>query len=419
MEEKSNVFTIEIKVEKEEFEKGIQDAFKKKVKDIQVDGFRKGKVPFDVYVKKFGKESLYMDAVDELLPSAYEKAIKEGNYEPIIEPKADLKDLSEDGCTFVFTITTRPVVNIKKYKGLKVKKETYEVTNEEVQVEIDNMLQKYGEVVIKEYGEVEEGNIAIIDFEGFLNDVPFDGGKGENYSLEIGSNTFIPGFEDQIIGMKKDETKDINVTFPEDYPAEELKGKEVIFKVKVNEIKEKVERKLDEDFFADLAIPEIDSKEKLEEEIKKSLQESKDMEIENKFIDDLLKEIANNTEVDIPQELIDTEIDYMIRRFEEQLMMQGLSLDVYLEMTKTTKDALKEQMMEEATNHVKYRFILEEIKTLENIEVTDEEVKDEVTKMALTYNMEEDELVKAMGGLDSVKYEKLMNKIIDFIKENN
>ncbi len=419
MEKKKNVFEVEIKIEKEDFEKGIEKAFNKKVNDIKLDGFRKGKVPFDVYVKKFGKESLYMDAVDVLLPQAFEKVLKDGGYEPIIEPKVDLKELTENGCTFLFTITTKPEVNIKKYKGLKVKKEEIKVTKEEIQVELDNMLKKYSELVVKDFGEVEEGNIAIIDFEGFKDGVPFDGGKAENYSLEIGSNTFIPGFEEQVIGMKKDEEKDINVVFPESYPAEDLKGKPVVFKVKVNEIKEKITRKLDKEFFEDLAMPDVDSKEKLEEEIKSSLESSKEMEIENKFVDDILKEIGKNTEIDIPEELIENELNYMLKRFEDQLMMQGISLDVYLEMTKTKKEDIKEQMKEEATNHVKYRFILEEIEKKENINVTEEELKEEAKKMAITYNMPEEELLKAAGGLESIKYEILMNKVVDFLKNNN
>ena len=419
MEKKKNVFEVEIKIEKEDFEKGIEKAFNKKVNDIKLDGFRKGKVPFDVYVKKFGKESLYMDAVDVLLPQAFKKVLKDGGYEPIIEPKVDLKELTENGCTFLFTITTKPEVNIKKYKGLKVKKEEIKVTKEEIQVELDNMLKKYSELVVKDFGEVEEGNIAIIDFEGFKDGVPFDGGKAENYSLEIGSNTFIPGFEEQVIGMKKDEEKDINVVFPESYPAEDLKGKPVVFKVKVNEIKEKITRKLDKEFFEDLAMPDVDSKEKLEEEIKSSLESSKEMEIENKFVDDILKEIGKNTEIDIPEELIENELNYMLKRFEDQLMMQGISLDVYLEMTKTKKEDIKEQMKEEATNHVKYRFILEEIEKKENINVTEEELKEEAKKMAITYNMPEEELLKAAGGLESIKYEILMNKVVDFLKNNN
>ena len=419
MEKKKNVFEIEVQIQKDEFEKALDGAFNKKVKEVKVDGFRKGKVPKDIYIKKFGKESLYMEAVDILLPNAFSKALKDNKLEPIIEPKIDLKEITENGCTFIFTITTKPEINIKKYKGLKVKKEEVTVTKEEIKLEIDNMLEKYSELVIKEFGEVENGNIAIIDFEGFKDGVPFDGGKAENYSLEIGSNTFIPGFEDQIVGMKNGEEKDIKVTFPEDYNAEELKGKEVTFKVKVNEIKEKITRELDKEFFEDVALPGIDSKEKLEQEVENTLKEQKQIDIDNKYVDDLLKEIAKNTTIDVPEELIDKEIEYMISRFDEQLKMQGMSIDIYYEMTKTTKEDMKKQMMEEANAHVMYRFILEEIKNIENINATDKEVKEESKKTATSYGMEEEDFIKAVGGLENLKYEVEMKKVIQFLKDNN
>ena len=307
MENKKNVHEVVIKIEKDEFEDAINKAFEKKKNDVKVDGFRKGKVPFDIYVKKFGKESLYMDAVDILLPSAYTKALDSGKYIPIVEPKIDLKSITEDGVEFSFVITTMPEVNIKKYTGLKVKKEDDTVTSEEVQTEIDNMLKRYSELALKEAGAVELGDVAVIDFEGFKDGVSFDGGKGENYALEIGSKTFIPGFEDQVIGMNKDEEKDIKVTFPEDYPSEELKGKEVTFKVKVNEIKEKVNRELDEEFFEDIALPGVNSKETLEKEVRANLEVNKKQEVENAYIDELLKKIAQNTEVEIPHELMEEE----------------------------------------------------------------------------------------------------------------
>lgn len=419
MEKNKNVFDVEIKIEKKEFEDAILKAFDKKVSEVKVDGFRKGKVPFDIYVKKFGKQSLYMDAVDILLPDAYKKVLDEGKYEPILEPKIDLKEINENGCTFTFVITTKPELKIKKYKGLKVKKETVKVSQEEIDVEIDNMLKKYSELTIKEKGNVELGNIAIINFEGFNKGVAFDGGKAENYSLEIGSNTFIPGFEDQLIGMKKGEEKEIKVTFPQEYPAEDLKGQEVTFKVKVTEIKEKLERKLDKEFFEDLGMENVNSKEELEKEIKENLTSSKEIELDNKFIDELLKEIAKNTEINIPEELIHHELHHMIERFGQQLQMQGVSLDVYYEMTKTTQEDLENQMREEATNHIKYRFILEEIQKLENITVDDKEVEEEAKKTATQYNMSAEDFLKAIGGLDSMKYELEVKKVIDFLKENN
>ena len=417
--EKKNVFEIEVKVEKKEFEDAIKSAFSNKQKDIKLDGFRKGKVPFDVYVKKFGKESLYMDAVDIVLPNAYRKAIDKDKLIPIIEPKVDIKSINENGVEFKFTITTMPEVKIKKYTKLGVKKESVKVTKEEIDEEVKKMLERYSELVIKENGSVVKGDVAIIDFEGFKDGKAFEGGKGEAYALEIGSNTFIPGFEDQIIGMNKGEEKDINVTFPEDYQAEELKGAKVVFKVKVNEIKTRVERKLDEEFFEDLGMEGIDSEESLKEEIKKNIEARKEAETEDKYVEDLLANIAEQTEVEIPDELIDEEVHSMIHRFEDQMKMQGISLDVYMQITKTTHEDLHKQMEPEAKKHIIYRFILDTIKEKEGIEVSKKDAEKEADELAKRYNMEKDEFLKAYGGIEVLNYELAMRKVVEFLKENN
>lgn len=419
MENKKNVHEVVIKIEKDEFDKAIEKAFDKKKNEVKVDGFRAGKVPFDIYVKKFGKESLYMTAVDILLPDAYNKALLEGNYEPIVEPKVDLKDISENGVEFLFVITTMPEVNIKKYTGLNIKEKEVVVTDEEVQAEIENMLKRYSELRIKENGAVENTNVAVIDFEGFKDGNAFEGGKGENYPLEIGSNTFIPGFEDQVIGMNKGEEKDINVVFPEDYPSEELKGQPVVFKVKVNEIKEKVTRTLDEEFFEDLALPGVDSKETLEKEVKLNLEANKKSEVENAYVDELLAKIAENTEVEIPEELLEDEVHHMLHHYEEQMRMQGISLDVYYEITKTTEKDLKEQMLPEAKKHILYRFILETVKEKEDITVDEKEIDEEIKKLSEQYQMKEEEFLKLYGSKDMMRFELEARKTIDFLKENN
>ena len=235
-------------------------AYENKKSEIKMDGFRKGKVPKDIYLKKMGKEPLYMDALEILLPEAYDKALKD--YKPIVEPKVDIKAVGEDGVEFLFTITTMPEVTISKYKGLNIKKDKVKVTKDEIDHEIGHLLERFAELEVKD-GKIENGDIAIIDFEGFKDGVPFEGGKAENYSLEIGSGSFIPGFEEQLIGMGKDEEKEIKVTFPEDYHQEDLKGANAVFKVKVHEVKTKVDRELDEDFFEDLGLEGVDSKQKL------------------------------------------------------------------------------------------------------------------------------------------------------------
>ena len=421
MANKKNIKEIKITIEGDEWVKALDKAFDKKNKEVTIAGFRKGKAPRNVYEKKYGKESLFFDASDFVIQDAYMKALTQlGNESvPVAQPKVDITNISDEKIEFKFTFITKPDVNVKKYKGLKVTKEKVSVTKEEIDHEISHILERYSDLVVKENGSVEKGNVAIIDFEGFKDGEKFEGGKGENYELEIGSNTFIPGFEDQLIGMKTSEEKDINVTFSEDYPAEELKGKEVVFKVKVNEIKEKTKRELDKELFEDLGMEGVNSKETLEEEIKKNIEAQKEMDAENKYVDKLLEEVGKNTEVDIPEEMVEEEVDRLIHRFEEQIKMQGISLELYYQFTKTTEKDLRNQLEKEAYSHVLYRLMLEEISKLEKLEVTDEEASAEASKLAEKYNMKEEEFLKAFGGIEMVKYDLEMRKVIDYLKENN
>lgn len=413
-----NVHEITIKIEGEEWKKALDKAFNDKKRDTVVDGFRKGKVPRDVYEKHYGKESLFIPAADYVLQDAYMKVMEENKLVPVVQPDVNLGGIDEDGVEFVFKIITKPEVNVKKYKGLKIEKEKVEVTKEEIEHELSHVLEKYTELVTKD-GKVESGNVAVIDFEGFKDGVAFEGGKGENYSLEIGSNTFIPGFEDQVIGMKVGEEKDINLTFPEDYGAKDLAGAAVVFKVKVNEIKEKQTRELDEEFFEDLGMEGVDSKEKLEKEIEESIKARKEMEAENNYVDKILEEVSKNVEVDIPEEMVKEEIDRLMKRFEENMRMQGISLDLYYQFSRTTEADLRNQLEKEAYSNVLYRLMLEEIMTLEKIEVTEEEVEKEAASLAEKYQMEKEEFLKQFGGLDMIQYDLEMRKTIDSLKEFN
>lgn len=419
-EKNINKKELTIKIEGTEWTTAVDKAFKEKVKTVTVDGFRKGKCPRDIFEKKYGKESLYIDAAEKLLGTAFDRVMEENkDIIPVTQPRVDIKSIDETGVEFVFSIITAPEVTVKKYKGLKVVKEDVEVTKEEVEHELSHLLEKYTELVVKEDGTVENGNVAIIDFEGFKDGVAFEGGKGENYSLEIGSHTFIPGFEEQLIGMKSGEEKDINVTFPEDYGAADLAGKDVVFKVKVNEVKAKQTRELDKDFFEDLGMDGIDTKEKLEEEIKTNIQANKEMDAENKYIDALLSEISKNVEVEIPEEMVDDEIHHMIHKFEDQLKMQGLSLDMYYQFTGSDEKALHSQMEKEAYEHILYRLTLEEILKLEKVEVTEQEVEEEIKSLANKYSMKEEELLKAIGSKDMIRYDLEMRKVIEILKEAN
>ena len=417
--EKNNVHEVPIKIEGKKWVDACDKVFKEKQKTVKVDGFRKGKVPRNIYEKRFGKESLYLDAANEVLADAYNKFMKDTDLEPVVKPSVDIKSINDKGVEFTFKIITKPEIQVKKYKGLNIKPEKVEVTDEEVNHELGHLLEKYTELVSKEKGKVEKGNVAIIDFEGFKDGVAFEGGKGENYSLEIGSNTFIPGFEEQVIGMKIGEEKDLNLTFPEDYGAADLAGADVVFKVKVNEIKEKKTRELDEEFFEDLGMEGIDSESKLREEIKNSIKAKKEVEAENKYVDTILEEVSKNVDVDIPEEMVDEEVDRLIRRFEEQMKMQGISLDLYYQFTQSDEKALRNQMEKEAYNNVLYRLMLEEIVALEKIVVSEEEAMKESDEMAKKYQMEKDEFLKEFGGIDIVKYDLEMRKVIELLKDYN
>ncbi len=416
---KNNVHEVVIKIEGEAWEKAIDKAFTKQQKTAKVDGFRTGKVPRDIYEKHFGKESLFIDAADAVLQEAYIKAMEESKLIPVVQPSVDLKSLAAEGVEFVFKIITKPELKVKKYKGLNIKPETVEVTDEEVNHELGHLLERYTELTTKENGAVENGNIAVIDFEGFKDGVAFDGGKGENYSLEIGSNTFIPGFEEQVIGMKVNEEKDLNLSFPEDYGVEDLKGAKVVFKVKVNEIKEKVTRELDEEFFEDLGMEGVNSEATLKEEIKNSIKAQKEMDAENKYIDKILEEVSKNVEVDIPEEMVDEEVTRLLGRFEEQMKMQGISLDLYYQFTKSTEKDLRNQMEKEAYSNVLYRLMLEEIANLEEIVITDEEANKESEELAKKYNMDKEDFLKEFGGIEMIKYDLEMRRTVEKLKELN
>lgn len=419
MEKNKNVKEITIKIEGKEWKDALDKAFEKANKKVKIDGFRQGKAPKEVFIKKYGEESLFMDAADLVLQPAYQKMLDENkDVEIVAQPEVALKSISKDGVEFVFTITTKPEVKLGKYKKLGVKKEKVEVTKEEIENALNETLNRYAENVVKD-GKVENGDIAIIDFEGFKDGVAFEGGKGENYSLTIGSNTFIPGFEDQIIGMSKDEEKDINVTFPEDYHSEDLKGQKVVFKVKVNEIKTTKIPELDKDFFEDLAMEGIDSKESLEKQLEENIKAHKEQHAEDHYIDELLKKGIENMEVDIPEAMINEELDRMIRQYEENLKMQGLTLEQFYQFTNSDEAALKDQMKEEAEKRVASRLLLEAIKVEEKIEIADDEAKKEAEELAKKYNMEKDEFLKLFGGIEMVKYDMEMRRAIEILKENN
>ena len=412
-----NIKEVKIKVQGEKWEAALEKAYKKASSSFQIDGFRKGKAPKNVFLKKYTQERLNFDAADICLDDAYTEMFKEAkDLEIVAQPEITLSDISDKGVEFLFTLTLKPEVKLGKYKGLGVKKDKVSVSKDEVEHEIEHLRSHYTENVVKESGSVSNGDIAVIDFEGFKDGVAFPGGKGESYSLEIGSNTFIPGFEEQLIGMNVGDEKDINVTFPEDYHVEDLKGAPVVFKVKVNEIKVKRIPELDADFFEDLGMEGIDSKESLEKQVKENLKVRKESEAENKYIDELLNEASKNVSVDIPKVMIDEELNRMVKQYEETLRMQGLSLEQFYQFTNSDESKLREQMNDEAVKRITFRLMLEEIAKVENIVVSDEDASKEVKDMSSKYQMKEDEFLNAFGGIEMVKYDLKMRKAIDILK---
>ena len=400
------------------WEEALTKSFNENVKDAKIDGFRKGKCPRDIYEKKYGIESLYSKAVDHVLPTVYSEILKENNLEPVVEPSIDVEEISKDKVVFKFIVITRPTVNIKKYKGLKVKKEKVVVTKEEINNEIDRLRNQFAEIEIKD-DKIENGDTAIIDFEGFKDDVAFEGGKGENYPLEIGSHTFIPGFEEQLVGLKTGDDKDVKVTFPEDYPSEELKGKEVVFKVKIHEVKTRVLPELNEDFFNDLGVENVNSEKELEEYASSLIKNRKELELENKLIDEILEKVSKETEIELPEELVHEEVHRMMDSYNQKLQMQGLSLEQYMQFTNKTMEDLEKELKDEASKNITYRYMLEHIAEKENLEISEEEIKEETTRLAQMYQMSEEELIGAFGGVEMVKYDLRMRKAIEFLKENN
>ncbi len=413
---KKNVHEIEIKVEGKEWESCLDKSFKKKNKEVKIDGFRKGTAPKEVYLKKFGIDSLYMDAIDYAVDNAYQKVLKDNKFTPVLEPKLDVKTIDEKSVTFLFTIITKPEIKLGEYTNLKVKKETPKVTKEEIETEIENLRNQFAEISLKDEKEsIAEKDTAVINFKGYVDGKELEGGSGENFPLEIGSKTFIPGFESGLIGLKKGDKKTLELTFPEDY-AQDLGGKSVKFDVEIMEIKTRVLPDMNEDFFQDLGYDKVTNEEELKSEVEKVIKDRKEKEMEDKYLDDCLEKAAENMTIDLNDEIIDDEIHRMIHQFEEQLKMQGLSLEQYAQFTGVDHEKLHEQMKPEAIKRVKYRYLLEEVAETEKIDFTEKEVEEKANEMAENYGITKEELIKAYGSLDIVKYDMKMREAMEKIR---
>lgn len=409
---------VNFKLEGKEWVELQNKAFEKLNKKANIDGFRPGKAPRDIFEKKYGKQEIILEAADEATNKEYKRLLGENKITPIIEPKVELIKCDSDTLEVKFTFITDPEVTLGEYTNLKVKKEKAKVTKEEVDNSIKELLNEYAEVVVKE-GNVESGDIAIIDFAGYKDGVAFEGGTSENYSLTIGSNTFIPGFEDAVIGMAKGEEKDIELTFPEDYMQEDLKGQKVVFKVKVNEIKTRKIPELNKEFFEDLNMEGITDKESLEKDIKEELTHRKEHELEHAYEDACLDKAANNMKIEILSELIDDEAHQMYHEFMDRMKRQGITEELYLKYTNSKEEDLIEKMKDEAKKRIQYRYLLREIIKKENIKITDKEAKEKIKEIAKQYNVTEEEILKEVGTLEAMKMDLAFQKAVELVKANN
>lgn len=396
----------------------LQDAaFEKVNKNAKIDGFRPGKAPRNMYEKKYGKQDILFEAADMAIKKEYERLLTKEKVMPVIEPKVDLVKCDDKELAVKFVFVVEPTVKLGKYTNLDVKKEKVKVTKDEIEHRIHHLLEDYAEVVVKESDKVENGDIAIIDFKGMKDGVAFDGGTAENYSLTIGSNTFIPGFEDAVIGMKRGEEKDIDLTFPKDYMSEELKGQKVVFKVKVNEIKTRVVPKLDKDFFDDLNMEGVTDKASLEHEIEHEIAHQKEHEEEHVYEEKCLEAAAKNMEVELCEELINDEVEHMYQEFMQRMAMQGVSEEMYFEYTKSKKEDITKQMTGDAEKRLKYRYLLKAVIDAEKLKVTDKEAKARLKEMAEMYQVDEETILKDVN-MDNIKFDLLYTKALDIVTNN-
>lgn len=409
-----NIYDLEIRVEGEEFSAAWERSFKKNAAKVNVPGFRKGKAPKAMILKRAGEAYFFDDAIDETYPAAYEAALEEARLEPVDRAKVELSEISRQGYTFKARVTVYPEVKISDYKGLSATKEVPEATDEEVENQLSQMAEKNSRMITVEDRSAQEGDIAVIDFEGFVDGVAFEGGKGENHNLTLGSGQFIPGFESQVVGHKPEEEFDINVTFPEEYHAENLKGKAAVFKVKLHELKKKELPALDDEFAKDVS--EFDTLEELKSDIKAKILEQKMLHAEEHFENQLVEAAAAKMEANIPQVMFDRKTDELVQDFAYRLQGQGINLESYLQYSGTTMEVFKTTFAARAEAQVRGTMALKKIAQLENIQISEEDIEAEFQRNADTYGIPVEQ-VKTVLPRQNIIDGLSMNKAIDFLKE--
>ena len=415
--ENKNEVKLEFTIEAKKFDEGMKKVYTKSAKYINIPGFRKGKAPMAIVEKHYGPEVFYEDTFNEIVPEEYEKELKENNIEAVSRPNIEVKQIGK-GQDLIFTavVQTKPEAKLGKYKGIELKKIEYNVSDDDIKAELEKMADKNARIVTVDDRAVENGDITVIDFEGFVDGVAFEGGKAENHELTIGSKTFIPGFEDQIIGMKIDEEKDINVKFPDEYFSEELKGKDATFKVKLHEIKKKELPTLDDEFAKDVS--EFDTLDELKNSIKEKLNEENKNKAKYELEDAAIKAVTETTEVDIPSGMIETELDNMIKDMEMRMSYQGLKMEQYLQMMGKTMEEFRKENEEQAKTSIKTRLTLEAIEKAEKVEPSEEEVNNKIAEMAKAYGKEADELKKNEQFVNYVKDSLKSEAVVKFIIDN-
>ena len=414
-----NMAKLTIEVSAEELEKALNTAYNKQKRQISVHGFRKGKVPRAMIEKMYGAEIFYEDAANELMQQTYPSAVDESGVDIVSRPTVDVVQI-EKGKPFIYTaeVATRPEVTLGKYMGVTVTKIDTSVTEEEVEAELENQRNTNARTVTVTDRPVKEGDTAVIDFEGFVDGVAFDGGKAENHSLEIGSHSFIDTFEDQLVGKNAGDEVEVNVTFPEEYQAADLAGKPAVFKVKINEIKAKELPELNDEFAQDVA--GVDTLAEYKEELKKNLTEKKENEAKKTKEDEAIQKIIDKSKMDLPEAMIETQCETMVEEFAQRIAQSGLTMEQYLQFSGMTVDQLKDQVRPEATTRIQSSLVLEQIAKEENIEVTDADIDAEVEKMAKAYGMEADKLKEYMGDAEkeSMKKDLAITKAVDLVMDN-
>ncbi|WP_438444369.1 trigger factor [Gorillibacterium sp. sgz5001074] len=419
IEKNQGVLTVEVAADR--VDAALDKAFKKVAAKVNVPGFRKGKVPRAMFEKRFGVESLYQEALDILLPEAYMEAVQEAGIEPVDRPEVDVQQIGKgQELKFTAKVTVKPEIQLGDYKGIELPAPSLEVTEEDIAAELKQLQQRHAELTVIEEGTAENGDIAVIDFEGFLNGEVFEGGQAEKYSLELGTGTFIPGFEEQVVGMAKGEEKEIEVTFPENYHSEELKGKPVTFKVKLHDIKRKNLPELDDEFAKDVS--EFDTLEEYKQDISKRLAERKEQNAQREKENAVVAKAAELADLEIPEAMIGSEVENMLEDFGNRLKMQGMSLEMYFQFSGQNEEALKEQMRGDAEKRVRQNLVLEAIAKAEGIEATEEDLNEELEKLSKQYQRTPEELravLIANGNLGNLMNDLVTRKTIEFLLQHS